>query len=150
MKESLDDVKNELKRVDHLIYVSLKYTRTVDVIKSVLERMITAFDFGFIAMLEQVKKRRKKLEVPTQPRKRCDLLKEIFPEDKRLLRFIEFYLLLRDLSRAKYTRREEYRRHVTMIAELGVGNFVEVDIDKLYEDYNTMKEFVEYLEGALK
>ena len=40
MKDYLDDVKNEVKRVDHLIYVSLKYTRTVDVIRSVVERII--------------------------------------------------------------------------------------------------------------
>ena len=30
----------ELKRVDHLVYVSLKYTRTVDVIRSIIDRLI--------------------------------------------------------------------------------------------------------------
>ena len=150
MKEYLDNVKNELKRVDHLLYVSLKYTRTVDVIRSILERMINAFDFGFIALLEKVKKRRKKLEVPEQPRKRCDALRELFPEDKKLMEFVDFYLLLRDLSQAKYTRREEFRRHVTMISELGNGNLFEVNIDILHEYYIKMKEFVEYLEEKLK
>ena len=31
MNENIHDAKQEMKRVDHLIYVSLKYTRTVDV-----------------------------------------------------------------------------------------------------------------------
>jgi hypothetical protein len=149
MKEYLDNLKNELKRVDHLIYVSLKYTRTVDVIKNTIGRMISAFDFGFLALLEKVKKRRKTLEIPTQPRKKCELLKEIFPEDKTLLKYIDFYLLLRDLDQAKYAKREEYRRHVTMIATMG-GNLFEVNIDILHEYYDKLKEFVEYLEGKLK
>ena len=146
MNKSLDDAKNELKRVDHLLYVSLKYTRTVDVLKSIIERMITCFDFGFIAILKKVKRRRKTLEVPTQPRKRCDVLKEIFPKDEKLIKFVDFYLLLRDLSQAKYTRREEYRRHVTMIADLGKEEPFEVNIDVLYEWHEKMKLFIEYLE----
>ena len=71
-------------------------------------------------------------------------------EDKKLGKFIDFYLLLRDISRAKYTKREEYRRHVTMISEIETGNFFEVSIDRLYEYHDTMKEFVEYLEKELK
>ena len=149
MNESLDESKNELKRVDHLIYVSLKYTRTVDVIKSIIDRMITSFDFGFIAILEKVQRRRKTLEIPTQPRKRCDLLREIFPEDKELMDYVDFYLLLRDLSQAKYTRREEYRRHVTMIADLGQEEPYEVNIDILYEWNEKMIVFITYLERTL-
>ena len=149
MNESLDESKNELKRVDHVIYVSLKYTRTVDVIKSIIDRMITSFDFGFIAILEKVQRRRKTLEIPTQPRKRCDLLREIFPEDKELMDYVDFYLLLRDLSQAKYTRREEYRRHVTMIADLGQEEPYEVNIDILYEWNEKMIVFITYLERTL-
>ena len=33
MKEALDNAKEELKRVDHLFYVSLKYTRTADMMR---------------------------------------------------------------------------------------------------------------------
>ena len=40
MIESLENAKEELKRIDHLIYVTLKYTRTVDVLLSVVERMV--------------------------------------------------------------------------------------------------------------
>ena len=149
MNEFLDNAKNELKRVDHLIYVSLKYTRTVDVIKSTIERMMSAFEQGFLGLLEKVKKRRKSFEIPPQPRARCDLLKEVFPKDKKLNDFVEFYLLLRDLSQAKYDKREEYRRHVTMTAYLGKNEPFEVNIDILYEYYDKCKKFIEYLEEAL-
>jgi hypothetical protein len=150
MKDYLDKVKNELKRVDHLLYVSLKYTRTVDVIRSIIERLINAFDFGIDGLLAKVKKRRKKLEIPTQPRKKCELVKELYADNEEILKFIEFYLELRDIHQAKYTKREEYRRYVTMIAELEPGKIAEVDIDKLYEYEKKAKEFVERLEGILK
>jgi len=145
MKTYLDELKNELKRVDHILYVSLKYTRTVDVIKHCIDRMISAYDFGIEALIQKVMRRRKTLEMPEQPLKRCELVKELYPNDEELTKFIDFYLLLRTLSKAKYTKREEYRRNVTMIAELDSG-ITEVSIDVLMEYEITMKAFVEHLE----
>jgi len=148
MKDYLDNVKNELKRVDHIIYVSLKYTRTVDVIKHALDRMISAFDFGIEALLQKVKRRRKTLEIPDQPLKKCELVRTLYKDDQKLSEFMDFYMLLRILSKAEYTKREEYRRHVTMIAKVDVRT-VEVSIDVLHEYEKMMKDFVEYIEQLL-
>ncbi len=100
MKDYLDNVKNELKRVDHLLYVSLKYTRTVDVIRSVINRLINAFDFGIDGLLAKVKKRRKTLELPEQPRKKCELVKELYADNEKILDFIDFYLELSNIYQA--------------------------------------------------
>ena len=144
MKDYLDDVKNEVKRIDHLIYVSLKYTRTVDVIRSVVERIINAFEIGIEGLLEKVKKRRKHFEIPSQPLLRCGLIKQVFPDDKKLLKFVDFYLMLRRTLKAPYTKKEEYRRHVTMIADMG-GNFFEINMDNLKEYYKKTQDFIEYV-----
>ncbi len=45
MRDILRDANEELKRVDHLVYVSLKYTRTVDVILNILNRMVDGYAF---------------------------------------------------------------------------------------------------------
>ena len=45
MNESLIEAREELKRLEHIIYVSLKYTRTVDVILNALKRMVSTYDF---------------------------------------------------------------------------------------------------------
>ena len=145
--ESLDNAKNELKRVDHLIFVSLKYTRTVDVIRSVIERMLNAFEFGVNALIEKKKIRKKKLEVPVQIKLRCALVKKEY-DDEKLAKYLDFYLRLREILKAKYTRREEYRRYVTMISELG-PEVVEIGIDQLHEYHQTVKEFIEYVEGLM-
>ena len=58
-RDILEEAKEELKRVDPLVFVSLKYTRTVDVIKSVLERLIAAYEFIVMELLEYIKEQKK-------------------------------------------------------------------------------------------
>lgn len=144
MKDYLDQLKSELKRADHLFFVSLKYTRTVDVIRSVLDRLMNAYYVGFEALLVKAKRRRK-IDIPEQPRKRCELLKEIFSDDKYIIASVDFYLEMRDIIQAKYDKREEYRRHVTMITHLEPGRDIDVNIDLLQEYYAKTRKFEEYL-----
>ena len=76
MQESLTDANEELKRVDHLVYVSLKYTRTVDVIKSVIERLISSVDFMMEALFEYLKEKKKIVDVPLAPVEKAETLKK--------------------------------------------------------------------------
>ncbi len=143
MKESFDNALQELKRVDHLFWVSLKYTRTVDVIRNVLQRLINCIDFGLESLLKYSKDKNLVITVPLNPGLKCDLLKKTFPNNLELIDYINFYLKLRKLSKAEYTRREEYRRHVTMIATIDKGEIIEVSIDVLKEYYTKTKSFID-------
>ncbi|MBD3354757.1 hypothetical protein GF361_02105 [Candidatus Woesearchaeota archaeon] len=149
MKDYLDKLKSELKRTEHLFYVSLKYTRTVDVIRSVIQRLINAFDAGMEGILKKKQRRKKTLEIPEQPRKRCEVIKELFADDKELINFIDFYLNLRNIIQAKYDKAHEYRRNVKMITHLGPENDLDVNIDLLLEYYNRAKKFEEYIKEKL-
>src|SRR3989338_6953087 len=112
MKEAFDFAVQELKRVDHLFWVSLKYTRTVDVIKNVIERIISCMSFGLESLLKYAKEKKLVTNVPTNAGLRCELLKTTFPDNAELTDYINFYLRLRKLSKAEYAKREEFRRHV--------------------------------------
>ncbi len=149
MKESFDLAIQELKRVDHLFWVSLKYTRTVDVIKNVIERLINCIGFGLEAMLKHAKEKKLITDIPANTGLRCDLLKKIFPDDAELIGYTNFYLMLRKLSRAEYTKREEFRRHVTMIATIDKGEIVEVDIDTLKVYYEKTREFIAFVKKVI-
>ena len=149
MKESFDEAVQELKRVDHLFWVSLKYTRTVDVIKNVIERLINCIGFGLEALLKYAKEKKLITSIPTNAGLRCDLLKKTFPDNLELIDYINFYLRLRKLSRADYTRREEFRRHVTMIATIDKGEVVEVSIDSLKEDYEKTRNFIAFVKKII-
>ncbi len=149
MKESFDLAIQELKRVDHLFWVSLKYTRTVDVIKHVIDRLISCIGFGLESLLKHAKEKKLITTIPENAGLRCDLLKKTFPDNLELMDYINFYLRLRKLSKAEYTRREEFRRHVTMIATIDKGEVIEVSIDSLKEDYEKTKNFIGFVKRII-
>lgn len=138
----LEDAIDELKRADHLIYVSLKYTRTVDIIKSIIERLINSFDFAFLGIMMALKEKGMMQEAPKSPGLKASMVKEFYKNEPIMLEFIQFYHLLRDISRAEYKRSSEYRRHVTMTAMLD-SRPVMIDIDKISEYYKNTRVFVE-------
>lgn len=150
MEESFEQARQELKRVDHLFWVSLKYTRTVDVIKNVIERLINCIGFGLEALLKYAKEKKLVTSIPTNAGLRCELLKKTFPDNLELIDYINFYLMLRKLSKAEYAKREEFRRHVTMIATIDKGEVVEVSIDILKEYYEKTRDFVNFVKKIIK
>lgn len=143
MEEFISNAREELKRVDHLIYVSLKYTRTVDVLRNVIFRLIDAFDF-MIGDLLQFYEDKLEEAVPSSPAMKVDVLRGIFKDNSQMTKFLDFYMLLRKLSRAKYKRINEFRRHVTMIADVD-SKTVEVNIDVVTEYYKDSKEYLDYI-----
>lgn len=149
MKEALDNAKEELKRVDHLFYVSLKYTRTADMMKHMIERLISTFFFGIESMLKFAKEQKMIDNIPNNPTLDSELLTKTFT-DQELIEYMSLYLRLRKITRADYSKREEFRRHVTMTCTIGNGEVVEVNIDVLKEYYETAKNFINYVERIIE
>ena len=144
MEETLHNALSELKRADHSIFVSLKYTRTVDVIKNIIERLISTIDFGFQVLLLHAKKLKKITDVPTIPRLRVDAIKAAYADDQLIQNFMDFYQLLRKIDKAKFDRSQEYRRHVTMTAHLDEGP-IEINIDIINDYFERTKEFITHV-----
>ncbi len=149
MEESYEEAVAELKRIDHLFYVSLKYTRTVDMMKHMLDRMVGMFQFGILCLLKKKKIDNKLTLIPENNAMRIALVLEHYP-DEELKQFIQFYIRLRKLTKAPFSRREEFRRHVTMTATLDNNEIVEIDIDKLKEYYDLSRIFVKYLKVQIR
>jgi hypothetical protein len=143
MKESLDNAREELKRADHLIFVSLKYTRTVDIIKSIIERLINAYDMGIESLFRYAKSKKKISSFPTAPLARANTIKEIFSDDEQIANFLNLYRFFRKIKTAKFSRANEYRRHVMMTAFLDEGE-VEISIDIITDYFDRTNEFVDY------
>ena len=148
MKESLQNAKQELKRADHLIFVSLKYTRTVDVIKSIIERLINCLDQVMNSLLNHAKEQKQITETPTLARIKAEVCKNLYAQDPTIQNYIAFYQLLRKIDKAQFERTQEYRRHVTMTAHLDEGH-VELTIDIIQDYFHRTKEFIIYVEKLL-
>lgn len=127
-----NSAEEEIKRADHLIYVTLKYTRTIDVIKNIIKRLITAYDYAMQELLKHLK-----VKPSTMPLVR---VKQLTKKKTSLKGDVEFYLFLRKLDKSSYTKKEEYRKHVTMITK-----YAEIDIPTLEEYFKKTKDFVRFV-----
>jgi hypothetical protein len=128
--EYLLEAREELKRLEHIIYVSLKYTRTVDVIRNALNRIIEMFDLIIEAFLEKAKEEKKIDKFPKSPAFRATKIRELYENEEKLLEYIDFYAFLKHILKLPFKKREEYRRHVTLIVDLEKST-AEVNIDNL-------------------
>ncbi|MBT5021465.1 hypothetical protein HOK51_06030 [Candidatus Woesearchaeota archaeon] len=145
INEHFEESREELKRADHLIFVSLKYTRTVDVIKHIVERLINCIDFAFTGLLDELVENGKIEEIPAAILPKCKLIKEQFEDDDHIPDMVDFLLLLRKINRAKFERSSEFRRHVTMTAHLVDDEIMKLDIDLITEYFKETKHFFEYI-----
>ncbi len=142
-EESLQSAQQELKRADHSIAVSLKYTRTVDVIKSIIERLINTISCCLDTLLAYAKTQKKTNETATTPHTKVEMAKNLYPGDKMIIDFCDFYQLLRKIQKARFDRRQEYRRHITMTAHLD-NETIEITIDIITDYYKKVNEFLNY------
>jgi len=146
MNDIILRAKEEMKRADHLIFVSLKYTRTVDVIKSIIERLINVYDVIVLGMLELAEEQMLIFEVPKVPKQRVDEVLKIYSDDI-MKDYLMFFLFLKKLDKAEYTSACEYRKHVHMTATFPDGEVVKVNMDDLKNYYMKTKDFITYIEN---
>lgn len=132
IEELAESALEEIKRADHSIYVSLKYTRTVDIIKNTIKRLISAMDISIIQGLEYAKQEKKIQAIPQSARQRANGIIKLYPQMKKS---IEFYQRLKNIDRADFTKKEEYRKNVALIAKVG-SRKVEVGMEELKDFFD--------------
>ncbi len=148
MIESFENAKEELKRIDHLIYVTLKYTRTVDVLVSVVERMINCYEYLIESLVRKAVMDGKLKEDLGNPIAKANKVMDIYTS-KTIKENITKYLMFRKLRRCEYSKSSEFRRHVTLTTVID-GQEIKVDIDNITEDFHELKKVIEYVEKNIK
>ncbi len=138
MLEDTDTAQGQLQRVDHLIYVTLKYTRTADVILNALQRLVDAMDYIFEDILELAKRKGMVSVIPKSHVEKTALIEEkVMKGLKPSKDAIKMYFVIRKLLNAKNPKgREEYRKNVTLVVE-----GMEVNQERLMEFFVKTKEY---------
>jgi hypothetical protein len=147
--EKLEEANEELKRADHLIFVSLKYTRTCDVIKHIVDRLINCIDFSLISLLEHEKAAGRTEEIPAAPIPRANLAKSLYPADEFIPRFSDLFIRFRKISKADFSRSSEFRRHVTMTVVVEEEE-IKLDIDNVTQYFKETKEFFAHIQKIVE
>ncbi len=139
------EAQKEIRRIDHLLFVTLKYTRTVDIIRSIIEKCILALNHQTDEYYDIMVEKKKMDSSPKVPLVKIKKLEEMYPEDKIVKDIVDYYVMLKKLINSEYRAKEEYRKNVTLVTPS-----YEVNIEKLKEFAVTTRDYVNYLNALCK
>ena len=110
----MDDIIKEKISADHLLYVSLKYTKTCDVIVNLLRRWSKMMETAIEQILKHAKKKKKIKTIPANPLGKIEGIRKIFKKDKEFLKVIDMYEIFRKIDELRKERIGEFRKNVTL------------------------------------
>ena len=144
----MENIIQEKISADHLLYVSLKYTKTCDVIMNLMIRWKKMIETSIESTLLHAKKKKKIKQIPDNPISKIEEIKKVFKKDKNFLDILEFYEMLRKLEELRTERIGEFRKNVNLKIfykgeEINM-NLEELKIraDKLEKFISTVKQFL--------
>ncbi len=137
-----DDVIKEKISADHLLYVSLKYTKTCDVILNLLARWKIMIDISFDILIKKVGKKWK--PVPNAPRAKVIQLRKIYADEPMVMEALDLYEFFRDVEQLDKMRESEFRKGVNLKVQYKTST-VNVNLEKLAEYSQILERFISYL-----
>ena len=140
----MDDVIKEKISADHLLYVSLKYTKTCDVIINLLLRWKIMIELGMERLILKLKKQKKWKPVPDAPRAKLVQLRQIYAKISPVAETLELYELFRDIEKLEKVRENEFRKGVNLKV-FYKGSETNINLDKLKEYSEILERFISYL-----
>ena len=140
----MEKIIQEKTSADHLLYVSLKYTKTTDVILNLLYRWRNLIEHGLDKVLLRAKKTKKIKSIPKAPKLKIDTLLKTEKNNEAVIKAIELYIFFKRVEDVEKIRENEFRKNVALRVFYR-GNWEIINLDRLKE-YNTIVEgFVKHL-----
>jgi len=144
----LERIMKEKISADHLLYVSLKYTKTCDVILNLIRRWTIMTDDAVYGLLEQLKKKKKIPVIPVAPRQRIEIIKKQFSKAPEVMKAMEIYEFFKKIDNLKTIRESEFRKDVRLKIYDGAQETI-VNLDKLKEYAAILESFISYVKQFL-
>jgi len=143
MPEVLEKIIKEKISADHLLYVSLKYTKTCDVMINLIKRWKIMIDFSVEGLLEKAKKKKIIKKIPTAPKLKIDEIRQIFKKKPEIIETIELYEMFKLIDALKTTKESEFRKGVCLRV-MYKGKEIRIDLEKLKEYSEILERFINY------
>lgn len=145
MSEALEKIMKEKISSDHLLYVSMKYTKTCDVMINLLRRWKIMMDYSFDGLLEKAKKKKNKKvkKIPTAPKLKVDLIKEVFKKNPEIMEAVKEYEMFKLIDALKKNKAGEFRKGVCLTVTYK-GEETRIDLEKLKEYSEIIERFINF------
>ncbi len=144
----VEEIIKEKTSADHLMYVSLKYTKTCDVILNLLARWKSLIELCFDALLKSLVEKGKIPAMSTNPKQKIEFMKKYFKKNSVVQEVIPLYVFFKRVPDLKKTREGEFRKNVNLKV-FEVAKVTEINMDKLGEYYKIVDRFVSEVRDIL-
>jgi len=137
----IEEIIKEKTSADHLLYVSLKYTKTCDVILNLLARWKSLIEISFDAILENRVEAGKIPAMPATPKERIEFIKKYFKKFEDIQNVVPLYIFFKRIPDLNKSRSGEFRKGVNLkIVE--PTRTTDIDMIKLGEYYEIIEKFM--------
>ena len=145
----ISEIMKEKTSADHLLYVSLKYTKTCDVILNLIERWRSMIELSFDALLSKALKEKKISALPTNPKQKVEMIRMTFKRDAVIQEIIPIYIFFRRIPELNKTRIGDFRKNVNLKI-IEPGRETDINMDKLKEYAEILERFISQVKHLLK
>ena len=137
----MEDIIQEKISADHLLYVSLKYTKTCDVMVNLLIRWRKMIDTAIESILNKAKKKKKIKLIPTNPLGKIEAMRKLFKKDENFQEVMDIYEMFRKIEDLRQERIGEFRKNVTLRV-FYQGKEININLEQLKEYADKLEKFI--------
>jgi len=137
----MEKIIQEKISADHLMYVSLKYTKTCDVIINLLLRWARMIETSMDKILEHAKKKKKISSIASNPIGKIEQSKKLFRNKPEFLEVIELYEMFRKINELRKEKIGEFRKNVNLKVFYR-GKEININLEQLKIYANILEKFI--------
>lgn len=137
----MEDIIQEKISADHLLYVSLKYTKTCDVILNLLLRWRKMIETSVNELLKHAKKKKKISSVSPNSVGKLEQIRKLFKKNKEFLEVIDIYEMLRKIEELRKERSGEFRKNVNLKV-FYKGKEININLEQLKIYADLLEKFI--------
>ena len=137
----LEEITKEKTSADHLLYVSLKYTKTCDVILNLIERWRSLIDLCFDAILAKATGEKRIIVQHNSPKQKIEYIRTYFKKKKDIQDILPLYIFFRRIPALAKARDGEFRKNVNLKI-IEENKTTDINMDQLKEYSQLLEKFI--------
>jgi hypothetical protein len=137
----MERIIQEKISADHLLYVSLKYTKTCDVMVNLIIRWRTMIETALEEILIHAKKKKKIKALPTNPLGQIEAIKKLFKKNDDFLEVIKMFEMFRKIEDLRKERIGEFRKNVNLRV-FYMGEEININLEQLKIYAELLEKFI--------
>ena len=137
----ITEILKEKTSADHLLYVSMKYTKTCDVILNLILRWKSMIEMCFDAMLQKSFDEGTIKQMAISPKQKIEFMRLYFKKLKAIQESVPLYIFFKRIPDLQKTREGEFRKNVNLKI-IEPGKITDINLEKLKEYSEILERFI--------